>query len=361
MRLAPLKGMQPGSILARCIYDEKGTVLLGKGVSLSEYLIRRLQAKGISAVYIEDPLTDDILVEDIITEDSRREAMLLVRSSLTQLTVSENTPRHVQSLRIGRKLQQFMGQILSELRTRKNLIVNLANIYAADEYLFHHSVNVSLLAISMAIRMGMEEQQIIDLGIGSMLHDVGKLKIPETILNKRGALDAEEFEIVKSHTTFGYEILRRQEDISFPAAHVAYQHHERVDGSGYPRGLKDKEIHIFGKIVAVADVYEAVTASRPYHAARLPHEGFEFILGGGGTYFDPKVVRAFVSSVAIYPLGLTLKLSTGEEAVVCEIPPLYPQRPRVRVIRDKQGRPLREPYEIELMEHLTTAIVSYKI
>jgi putative nucleotidyltransferase with HDIG domain len=361
MRLAALSTLEPGTVLARPVLDEKGKILLGRGVTLTESFIKRLYYLGITAVYIEDPMTDDILVEDLISEQTRQEAIGLVHSILSQMTASEQFPRLFQARNMGVRMQTLFKDILREMRSHKNLTVNLANIYAADTHLYHHSVNVSLIALAIALKMGFEDQQLIHLGIGTLLHDIGKLKIPEAIVNKPGKLTPEEFEIMKSHTIYGYQILRKQEDISFLSAHVALQHHERVDGSGYPRGLTGKEMHLFGKISAVADVYDALIANRIYRKGHLPHEGYEFVLGGVGTYFDAEVVRSFVSAVAIYPLGMTLKLSTGEEAVVCEIPPLHPQRPKVRVIRDSKGRRIDQPYEISLMDQLTTTIVGCKM
>jgi putative nucleotidyltransferase with HDIG domain len=357
MRLVALSSLEAGSVLARPVLNERGKVWLRRGVTLTESYIKRLQQLGITAVYIEDPLTDDILVEDLISEQMRQEAVELVHTALTELTASEQFPRLFQARRLGDRMQTLLRGIIQEMRAHKNLVLNLANIYAADTHLYHHSVNVSLIALAVAMKMGLGENQLIPLGIGTMLHDIGKLKIPEAIVNKPGKLTPEEFEIMKSHTIYGYELLRKQEDIAFVSAHVALQHHERVDGSGYPRGLNGKDMHIFGKISAVADVYEALTANRVYRKRYLPHESFEFILGGAGTHFDGEVVRAFATAVAIYPLGVTLKLSTGEEAVVCEVPPAYPQRPKVRVIRDREGNPLSEPYELNLMDQLTTSIV----
>ena len=162
---------------------------------------------------------------------------------------------------------------------------------------------------------------------------------------------------MKQHTTVGYELLRSQGELSVISAHVALLHHERYDGTGYPRGIPGREQHLFGRITAVADVYEALTANRVYRPGYLPHQAFEYILGGGGTYFDPEVVKAFVQSVAVYPIGTEIALSTGQKAVVSSIDPAFPHRPNVRVLYDANGKQVTKPYEIRLSEDLTTMIV----
>jgi HD-GYP domain-containing protein (c-di-GMP phosphodiesterase class II) len=243
------------------------------------------------------------------------------------------------------------------MRSNPHAVLNMANIYTTDGLLYHHSVNVALMSTAIGIAYGLTEKQLIDLGVGAMLHDVGKLEIPPDVLNKPGRLTPEEYEIIKNHAMRGYDILRVQDDISAVVAHVALEHHERVDGTGYPRGLTGREMHTFGKIAAVADVYEALTANRVYRQGHLPHNALEFLLGACGTHFDQEIVQLFLRSVAVYPIGMTVHLNTGEMGVVSRIDSMHPQRPTVRFLRNAIGENLDFPYDINLMEHLTTLIV----
>jgi HD-GYP domain-containing protein (c-di-GMP phosphodiesterase class II) len=153
-------------------------------------------------------------------------------------------------------------------------------------------------------------------------------------------------------------MLRAQDDISAVSAHVALQHHERVDGTGYPRGLTGAEMHIFGKITAVADVYEALTANRVYRKGQLPHEALELLLGACGTHFDREIVQLFLKTISIYPLGMTVLLNSGKTGVVTQVHQNHPQRPTVRILQEANGKEVAVPYEMNLMEHLTTMIVS---
>lgn len=350
--------MSPGVKLAKPLLDEKGLILLGAGVELSAFMINRLAKMGITSVYIEDGLTDDIVVEDVISQETRQEALAAVYSSLEQLTLVEKFPRQFQPPMVGRKIRDLFDQILREMKSKQSILLNLSNIYSTDNFLYHHSVNVAIMAVAIGMELGLNEKQLLDLGVGTLLHDVGKLKIPQEIVNKPGRLTDSEYAIMKQHAELGYEILRKQDDISAVSAHVALQHHERFDGTGYPRGLAGEEIHLFGRISAVADVYEALTANRVYRKGHLPHEALELLLGSCGLNFDTTIVKTFLKTIAIYPVGMTVKLNTGEVGVVSAVERAHPQRPTIRILQNAGGEPLAAPYDINLMNQLTTMIVS---
>jgi putative nucleotidyltransferase with HDIG domain len=357
LRLASIENIAPGTRLARPLFDEKGIILLGHGVEITPFLTKRLLAMGITSVYIEDGRTEDIVVEDVISQQTRQEALSLVHGTLNEFTQAERFPRQFQQPQAGRKIRDLFDQILSEMRAKPNAVINLSNIYTTDGFLYHHSVNVSIMAMAIGMEYGLAEKQLLDLGVGTLLHDIGKLKIPPEVLNKPGRLTPEEFEIVKEHTIYGYEMLRAQDDISTVSAHVALQHHERVDGTGYPRGLTGAEMHIFGKITAVADVYEALTANRVYRKGQLPHEALELLLGACGSHFDREIVELFLRTISIYPIGMTVVLNSGETGVVTHVHPNHPQRPTVRILKQANGADVAVPFDMNLLEHLTTMIV----
>ncbi|TCP57682.1 putative nucleotidyltransferase with HDIG domain [Tumebacillus sp. BK434] len=357
MRLASLQNITPETRLAQPLLDEKGLVLLNKGVVLSDSLAKRLLNLGITSVYIEDVRTEDVVIEEVISQETRQEALQLVFTTLQSVQTSEQHPRQFYQDLNGRNIRRLFDTVLHEMKGKPNLLLSVSNIYTSDGFLYHHSVNVALMALAIGIEYGLTEKQLLDLGVGTLLHDIGKLRLPQDILNKPGRLTPEEYEIIKQHPMIGYEMLRLQDDISVVSAHVALQHHERVDGTGYPRGIKGEEMHIFGKITAVADVYEALTANRVYRKGQLPHEALELLLGACGTHFDREIVELFLKTVAIYPTGLTVRLNSGETGVIIRQNPTHPQRPVIRVLQDAAGRPV-EAYEINLMEHLTTLITA---
>jgi putative nucleotidyltransferase with HDIG domain len=358
LRYVSLQRLKPGARLAKPLLDEKGAILLGAGAELTQYIINRLMALGIPAVYIEDGRVEDVVAEDVISQQTRQQALATIHKTMREMILAEQFPRQFQQQEIGRRIRGLFDTILSEMKSKRGMAINLANIYSTDGFLYHHSLNVAIMSVAMGLEYGLNDKQLLDLGVGTLLHDVGKLRVPQEILNKPGRLTEEEFKLIQHHAIYGYEMLREQDDISALSAHVALQHHERVDGTGYPRGLKGDEIHIFGKISAVADVYEALTANRVYRKGHLPHHALEFLLGSCGSHFDTDIVQIFLDTISIYPIGMTVKLNTGETGVVVALHNGHPQRPTVRVLQDADGQDLRQPYDVNLMENLTRMIVS---
>ncbi|HEU4964307.1 MAG TPA: HD-GYP domain-containing protein [Bacilli bacterium] len=359
MRLAPVSLSLVDAQLARPVLDEKGMILVGAGVKLSERMITRLKQLGVSSLYVEDDRTDDIVITDVISEETRRSAVNTVYNSMLKLVDSDRGARRASRPQVGRELSKVFGEILADLRTNKQGLVSLASIFTVDGYLYHQAVNVAILATALGLAKGYGQKELTELGVGALLHDIGCTRVPQEVLRKSGSYSDPEFELMKKHTEFGFEILKEQDGISLLSAHVALQHHERMNGSGYPRQLKGNEIHEYARIVAICDVYEALTSKRVYREAHLPHEALEFIMGGGDTLFDVNLVRLFAKNVAVYPVGMTVRLNTQETAVVVRLNPEYPQRPVVRLLTDESGRKLDSPYDVDLTQQLTMMIVSY--
>ncbi|OEF95604.1 HD-GYP domain-containing protein [Desulfuribacillus alkaliarsenatis] len=358
MRLVATSNLEDGYVIAKNILNDNGQILLSSGVSLTNSLIRRLEQINIPYVYIEDGRTDDILVEDIVSEETRRKALSKVHTTMTTLFDSQKSKSKLASPTLAKEFNKLFDDIIKDLQSNKHVMYQMVNIHQKDDYLYHHSVNVGILSSALGMSLGYNNSDIRELGIGAMLHDIGKTKVPMEILCKPDRLTTEEFDIMKKHAEYGYEILKSQPGISLKSAHVAYQHHERYNGTGYPRQIQSQDQHDFAKIVSITDVYDALTSNRVYRASHLPHEAFELILGGGDYHFDHKIIKKFVENIAIYPLGVTVKLNTGQIAVISRINPSYPQRPVVRLLTDPNGKHLKIPYEIDLMSNFTIMIVS---
>jgi HD-GYP domain-containing protein (c-di-GMP phosphodiesterase class II) len=319
-------------------------------------MVERLQRMGIGSVCIEDAATDDLETREFILPETRRLILEATYTVLTDLAVGPYT-RVVKPVKVRQRLLPLLTEVISQMEEIGGAGEHLGTVYLSDGELYHHSVNVTLFALAVGMGMGMPRDQLIELGMGSLLHDVGKLRVPETILKKPGRLTEEEFEYIKLHTAYGYELLSVVPDLPKASARVALQHHERFDGSGYPRGLVGEEIHLYSRITGAVDVYEALTANRVYRCAYLPHQAYELLLGGGGSQFDPAVIDSFVSTIAIYPVGMTLLLSNGYRAVVTRSPKRQTQRPVVRIIEDSDGHPVQTPWELDLSKELTVQIV----
>ncbi|MFD2370396.1 HD-GYP domain-containing protein [Brevibacillus sp. GCM10020057] len=359
MRLISIQKCRPGETLARSIYSENGTVLVGAGVELTQRMLERLKAKNISSLYIQDKRTDDITVETVISEQTRSAAMSIIHETFRTVYDFPQKWQQVFSDRaFGRELRQVMKTVADELSATRSAMNLLANACAFDNYIFNHSFNVALYSTAVALKTGCSEKEVLEISIGGMLHDIGKMLVPDYILKKPGRLTAEEFEWMKKHAEYGFEMLRHLDEIPLLSAHCALQHHERLDGSGYPRRLKGEEIHPVGRLMGVTDVFDALTSHRVYRPAMLPHEAMEVLLSGSGTLFDQKYVEGLRDTIALYPLGLTVKLNTGEAGVVVDSNKGMPSRPVVRILVDEYGQDLDQPYECDLSKKLSLMIVA---
>lgn len=359
MRLKSIRNCRPGDALARSIYTETGTVLVGTGVELTQRMLNRLKSKNITSLYIQDKRTEDIIVETVISESTRREAMSIIHDTFRTVSHFPNKWQQVFSDKsFGRQLRQVMAAVADELKGCRSAMNLMADACAYDNYIFSHSFNVALYSTALAMKTGFSEKDVLEIGIGGMLHDIGKMHVPDEVLKKPGRLTTEEFELMKKHTEYGFEMLRRQEDIPLLAAHCAFQHHERWDGSGYPRRLKREEIHPFGRLMAVADVFDALTSHRVYRPPMLPHEAMEVLYSGSDRLFDQTYVEALRDTIALYPLGLSVTLNTGEAGVVVDANKGMPSRPIIRILVDEGGQQLEQPYECDLSKRLHVMIVA---
>ncbi len=339
----PLKKARPGMVLARHIYNANGKVLLAAGVELEEHYIKRLKEMGVSSIYIHDKYTNGIELIEAISEETRLRAESTVAKVFQD--ARENRELNVQAI------SNTTEHIIDEILKNKNALVNLAEVRAYDNYTFAHSVNVCVLAVITGVSLGLNKMQLRDLGIGALLHDIGKTQIDPALLNKGEPLNGSEFEAIKRHTHLGFEVLRQASEISLLSAHVAFQHHERLDGSGYPRGLKSKEIHPYAMITAVADIYDALISDRPYRLGIPPYQALDLIAQQAERTLDPEIVTAFTKNIAPYPVTTPVQLNTGEIGIVVDVNKDYRHRPVVRVIFDAELKELPEYREVDLSKN----------
>ncbi|RLQ96544.1 HD-GYP domain-containing protein [Falsibacillus albus] len=355
MRLISTRSLNPGMILASAVYNQKGQVLLHENVELKAGLINRLMELDVKYVYIEDPLSNGIEVKDSVSLELRQKAIQTVESTFYGLKSQSLSEKSFLLDKNSRLFKDIISNLLEEIKNNKDLLTILTDVFTYDSYIFHHSFNVTLYTLAVGMELGLTQQKLETLGLGAILHDVGKMMIPEEILLKPGKLTEFEFEKVKKHADFGFDILRQLHTVPLIVAHCAFQHHERLDGSGYPRGIKGNDMHEYAKIIAVADVFDAVTSNRVYRGAMLPHEGLEVLYAGAGTLYDTAVVDAFRRSVAIYPTGMTVVLNDGRKGIVASQNAGLTERPIVRII-EEEGSQLTKPYEVDLKVNLDLVI-----
>ncbi|GAW29683.1 MULTISPECIES: HD-GYP domain-containing protein [unclassified Carboxydocella] len=350
---------KPGMILARPVYSRDGVLLIKAGKKLTEKLIKSLFDYAIPTVYIVQPKPwEEINIQtayekvkelpDVISFETRLEAEKLVAEFMSDIKAGQ--------LFNVKKARAVINEMIAQIISYPKVLTKLSDIRILDDYTFAHSVNVCTLAIAVGHVMGLEKSALYELAMGALLHDVGKCFIPESILNKPGPLTNEEMKIVRTHTERGFQILRMHPEISTLAANVARQHHERVNGTGYPQGLSEKQIHIFAKIVAVVDAYDALTADRVYKNMVLPYEAIEVLIASSYHSYDAEIVKAFVQNLAIYPIGSIVELLDGRLATVININRGIPYRPVVKIISDQYGNTVLRGEIIDLMKEPTVFV-----
>ncbi|MBP6190020.1 MAG: HD-GYP domain-containing protein [Azonexus sp.] len=241
----------------------------------------------------------------------------------------------------------LVEEISNSVLRNPGALISLARLKTADDYTFMHSVAVCALMIALARKLGLDEQQTRDAGMAGLLHDLGKAMIPMEILNKPGKLTDEEFDLVKTHPEEGHKLLLGGIGISEMTRDVCLHHHEKIDGSGYPKRLNGETMSLFAKMGAVCDVYDAVTSNRPYKAGWDPAESIKRMAEWKG-HFDPVVFQAFVKSLGIYPIGSFIRLESGKLGVVIEQGEQSLLKPKVRVFFSTKSQAYIKPETIDL-------------
>jgi putative nucleotidyltransferase with HDIG domain len=256
-------------------------------------------------------------------------------------------------VRIGKQIrlervEAVVGNVTGSIFRNRDALVSLTRIKEKDNYTFQHSVSVCVLLISFCRELGYDRVTTRDAGVGGLLHDVGKMRVPSEILNKPGALSAEEFEIMKGHTTLAPDILRQTPGIPEMAIDIAHQHHERYDGSGYPQGLRGEAISVFSQLAAIVDVYDAMTSVRVYRSAMDPGEVLKKIYELRSFHFNEQLALGFIRMIGIYPVGTLVALKSGYLAVVVEQHKEDLLHPRVRILMDMKRRSMAPQHDVDL-------------
>ncbi|TMM03673.1 MAG: HD-GYP domain-containing protein [Actinobacteria bacterium] len=345
MRLLPVS-RAVGLQLARDIPapDPSQMPLLRSGARLTERYARALVDAGVPAVWVDDQLSEGVEPVELLPPHVRQEVAQKVSAALgdARTALADRQPLPPEALDA---LSAVVDRIVASVAAHSGTAVVLSDLAAADAYTHQHCIDVCALGVLLGrelfARAGWQDdrgryhvdgidRRLHRLGLGLLLHDIGKLAIPLAILNKPGALTSEETAIVRRHPEDGALML--DGDAWSPVIRaIVREHHERWNGTGYPQGLAGRSIHQLARLAAVADVYDAVTSQRPYQPARPAHVGYDIIVQGAGTQFDPEVAAVFRRLVHRFPVGSEITLADGSRGVVAAVDADDPERPTVRL------------------------------
>ncbi len=374
--------VEVGMVLAEPILNDDGTIeLLSKDTKLTERQITLLKRLGIMRIKIKEASEDaeesrNIFEHlDAVEKGARKNGDLFDLASLKaelaeieqedfepvvtsvvnvnmevkvltgrnglpfdeqQSQMIEQTQAIFQTIREGgdidlEGLRQNVSSALPDMIRHNDVLMRLNQIKETDDYTFQHSLRVSILATMIGKWLGYSHDELVELGEAGLLFDIGKMKVPPFILQKRDQVSDEEYEILKKHAQLGYMLLLKTEGITPNIKYGALQHHERLDGTGYPLRLREGQIHEFAKIIMICDVFDALTHDRPYAEKVSPFKAAEYISWNSGTKFDPKMSYILLHNLAQYFYGKDVRLNTGETGRIVYVDHNFPTRPVVEV------------------------------
>ncbi len=320
MRYMTLKNIKVGMQMAKPLIDENGNILLKAGNQVSSAVYNRIQQMQLQGVYVHDEVSAEIEVEDLIHHNLKSDAL--------KALLSKNIK---QSIILAK-------QIVEDLRTNISSKVNLIDIKNNKNFPQKHCVSVCVYSVIIGMAMKLSVEQLNNLAVAAMLHDIAKFDLPDSLLYKPGPLTPAEEKIMKQLPKVSYEKLSLFNEISSQTRHAILMHHENEDGSGYPFGKKGNEIHLLAKIVHVANSFDALISPTFKTPTPIP-EAIAYIIKNVGTIFNKEVVAAFISKFVFYPAGTQVKLSNGEMGIVVSNDH-NTLRPIIRLLNEKLNYPL---------------------
>lgn len=356
IRLITVKELKRAYYLAKDIYTVDGRILLlRKGTKMDSNYQERLIQLGFHSVFVNDKIDEDIQPSEVLKPSLRYQANKMVFEIINREELVENR-RKIADLRL------LVRDMISEVvENDVNITIDMPEIKTFSNYVYLHSVNVAVLGILIGKDLGFTEEDLEHYAIGALLHDIGKIEIPDSIIGKEGPLTKEEFAIMKQHTRKGFNLLNSKAPITESSYVIALQHHEAYDGTGYPDGRFGEDIEEFSRVAAVVDIFDALTSDRPYKKRWSFYNTLSHLSNGVKSKLDPKALEIFLKRVPPYPLGSTVRLSTGEIGIISRNNKDDLTRPTVRVIKDIDGNDIPEDllFEVDLTENLGTSIISH--
>ncbi len=388
MIIVPIDNLREGMVLAKDVASTSATdyrTLLMRGTFLTRDMITMLAARGIKSVHIVGD-KEAVLAETAHHNELMEEAELILEADMDfpeePLPQKKPTPEEIKNQHIGhaltelnsifdeheaikelskesiQKVSSIADDILADISNDATYLGNqMIALQNYDDYTYKHCLRVSMLATSVAANLGLSRKDSKEVVVAALLHDIGKSSIDHEIIIKPSKLTEKEFDEIKRHPHIGYNILKNSKDIIFSPNVLSgvLFHHEKYDGSGYPTGIKDKDIPLIARIIAVCDVFDALTSNRPYRKPWSVAEAEEYILGASGTHFDFDVTSAFLRAFNPYPIGTMVELSNGRHGIVIENNQNV-LRPTIRIQGENSGEEIDLSSDFRFLSVMVTGI-----
>ncbi|MDI6781355.1 MAG: HD-GYP domain-containing protein [bacterium] len=281
-------------------------------------------------------------ISPMLSDETQKEAMKIIHYTINNVKMGKVVD--------DKEVKKLIKNMVEEIIANQDAMLNLIKIKSHDEYTFSHSVNVCMIATLIGARQQIPVDTLEELAFGAMLQDLGKIRVSDEILFKLGRLNEKEIEEIRKHSLYSLQILSENNRIGELPKKIAYQHHERWHGQGYPQRISGENIELLARITAVADVYDALTTDRPYRKKFLPYDAVRLIVSRADDEFYADTVRSFVESVSIYPLGSLVRLNTEEIGMIIKINRKAIVRPTIRILFDSSSNIMEEPINIDLIK-----------
>lgn len=331
--------LKPGMKIDQSIVDRLGRNLVTRGSILDEYIIDSMLKMGIMTVYIQEGTIEPEDIESKISPEIKRKIEKLHTDDPAKVNLSASVRKRVsegiqfiynnaESDKLANATDSIASDLMKAIDSNDAIAIDINELKTSDEYTFKHSVDVATIAMILGKQQGLSKQQVYELGVSGLLHDVGKTRIPTEILNKPARLNDDEFAIMKQHSVYGYHMLEKKGEFNKEICYAVLQHHEKINGKGYPLGFNEKQITPYAKILSVADIYDALVTERPYKSAFSQRDAVEMIMSMTGE-LDMIAMKSFLESMILYPVDSIVDLSNGEKAKVVKNSPHYILRPTV--------------------------------
>ena len=331
--------LQEGMVIDQSILDSTGRILVARKTVLDDYIINSLRKLNITGVYIREGEEEQEIETKNISPATLKTIEREMKNDRVKVTLSEsvkervatgmqfmfNNPKDAEMMNAANSIS---GELMKAISQNDAIAVDISALKVSDEYTFKHSVDVASIAMIMAKQCNMSDKSVYQIGLAGLLHDLGKSEIPNEILNKPGRLTDEEFAVIKKHPIYGYNLIKDKTELSPEILLGVLQHHEKINGKGYPMGVTDNKLTPFARLLSIADIYDALVTERPYKKGFTPRDSVEMIMAMTGE-LDIKFIKVFMESVILYPVDSYVKLSNGELGKVVENVVGYPTRPKV--------------------------------